>query len=499
MTTLVHLPTGLQTPELEIMLSRAQQAIDNGEDVIVVGCPGGRRYACSLNIYGLSSICHVCKQQRSRGVRKLQGSFIYLESPTGQSDLPLKSLSDVQLKDRWAIKSLNYRSVDVGQAAYSSYVGLARDLDLEGGLARFSLDKLVYTAQVLSAFFFALLKDRKVTRVVLYNGRQNQNRPLLRVAQLLAIKAEVMEATGPDALGVYTFEDCLPQDLTNLPKLIERNWQEFKGDREEVARNYFEFKRRGGAINDRSYVLGQTKDLLPKEWDKAKRNIVIFNSSEDEFAAIGGEFDNTLYAGQAEAVFDICRALCDEPGVKVYLRIHPNLSNVKWTFARQLRELSVRFPHAVVVPPESPISTYAMLAECDVAVSFGSTVGIEAAYWGRPSILVGRCAYETTGSVYVPKSREELIGLLKDPGLRPLSSLGAKKAALFWSRGGRGTTHFGGTRVAGYTFMGQHTRKSVFEKMLYLVSKSVEKWIVARANYYLSAKRIGVTRWLVRS
>ena len=495
MITLVHIPTGLATPEIEIMLSRAQAGIDKGEDVIVVGCPGTKSYACSFNIYGLAPICYVCKQQRSRGVEKLRGRFTYLESPTIHPDQDTAPLLNAEIKDRWAIKSRTYRSVDVGQAAYSSYVGLARDLDLEGALAWLSLKKLIDTARLLSEYWFDLLKEKKVNRVILYNGRQNQNRPLLRVSRLLGIEVEIMEHSGLHASCVYTFKNCLPQDLGNLASLMDRCWEEFVGDREEIARQYFEYKRQGGAINDRSYVLGQVPGLLPEGWDQSKRNVVIFNSSEDEFAAVGGEFDETVYQSQTDAIARVCDALRNEPAIRICLRIHPNLDGVQWSFSVKLLELGKLYPNVVVVPPESPISTYALLEACDVAVSFGSTIGIEAAYWGKPSILAGRCAYERTGSVYVPSSHDELIVLLKDSSLRGLPSLGAKKAALFWSRGGSAIDHFGGTRARGFTFRGQHIGKRAIDKALYLLFKAIERWLLGKfINCYIGMMRIAFRR-----
>ncbi len=486
MSIVVHIPTGLPTPEREIMLSRAQKAIDEGYEVIVVGCPGGKNYACSFNIYGLASICYVCKRLQSRGVSLLKGRFTYVESPESDPEHSATSLQNFERRDRWAVKSISYRSVDIGQAAYSSYVGLARDLDLEGILAHASLDKLIHTAKTLTKFWFELLKEKNVTRVILFNGRQNQNRPLLRVAKLMGVEAEVMECAGLHSRCVYKFDNCLPQDLNNLPDLINSHWETFSGDREEIVRHYFEYKRKGGAINDRSYVADQIQGLLPGCWDRRKRNIVIFNSSEDEFAAIGGEFDETIYRSQTEAIYRVCAALNDEIDIRVCLRIHPNLSGVYWGFVAKLLVLNRVYPNVIVVPPESPISTYALLEACDVAVSFGSTIGIEAAYWGKPSILAGRCAYEKTGSVYVPTSHDELIELLKNRSLQPLSPLGAKKAALFWSCGGKGIEYFGGTRAQGYTFRGRYVRKSKVEQAIYFGAKFVEKYILGRLiNCYL--------------
>ncbi len=490
MSTLIHVPAGLQSPEIEIMLSRTQQAINDGEDVVVVGCAGGPRYACSFNIYGVAPICYVCNRQKEKGLERLKGKYTYLTSPVNHHNVCTAGVSSGEVLDRWAVKSLNYRSVDIGQAAYSSYVGQARDLDLEGALALSRLRKLIHTSELQSSYFFDLLKEKRITRVVLYNGRQNQNRPLLRVARLLDIEVEVMEFSGQDAQCVYEFRNCLPQNLDNLSSLIEANWKRFEGDREAAAYRYFEYKRQGGAINDSSYVLSQTRGLLPPGWDPGKRNIVIFNSSEDEFAALGGEYDESLYPSQTEAIVRICKSLANDRDIQIYLRIHPNLRAVKWSFAKRLRHLSRWYANVIVIPPESPVSTYALLDGGDVAVSFGSTVGIEAAYWNKPSILLGRCIYERTGSVYVPRSHDELIALLKRRSLEPLPTLGAKKIALFWIAGGKGIKYFGGSRKTGFTFANMRIEKSPLERAIYIAFKTIEKWVFsAFLNYYVSRWR----------
>lgn len=482
------------------MLSRTQQAIDKGEEVVVVGCPGGGGYACVYNIHGLAPICFVCKKQRARGIKNLRGRYTYLESHQLQAKQCSPDRFGAALKDRCAVKAAHFRGVDVGLAAYSSYTGKARDLDLEGSVARSSLSKLLCTSELLTAYFFDLVQERNISRAILYNGRQNLSRPLLRVSRLLGAEAEIMEFAGQHAGCVYEFHNCLPQDLDNLWSLIEANWDQFQGDREAAANQYFEVKQLGGAINDRSYVLGQTPGRLPHGWDSTKRNIVIFNSSEDETASLGGEYDKTLYPNQTEAIARICEALVDDPHIRICLRIHPNLSIVKWGFAMRLRHLGDIYSNVTVVAPESEISTYALLDACDVAVSFGSTMSIEAAYWDRPSIVLGRCVYERTESVYVPGSHEELIALLRQPSLQPLPKIGAMKIGLFWGGGGAAIDYFGGTRAAGFTFSGQLIKKTMMERALYAVFKSIEKWFFGTfLNYYVSHFWKTLNRYFARA
>ena len=44
----------------------------------------------------------------------------------------------------------------------------------------------------------------------------------------------------------------------------------------------------------------------------------------------------------------------------------------------------------------------------DKVVVFGSTIGMEAVYWGKPVILLAGAAYYYSNICYIPKSKEEL-------------------------------------------------------------------------------------------
>jgi len=92
--------------------------------------------------------------------------------------------------------------------------------------------------------------------------------------------------------------------------------------------------------------------------------------------------------------------------------VHPNLNNLQNSQARGIRELGLQFPSIRIIPPDSAVSSYALLDSADVVVSYGSTIGIEAAYAGTPSILMARAAYEDLGVCIRPQSHEELITLL---------------------------------------------------------------------------------------
>jgi hypothetical protein len=104
--------------------------------------------------------------------------------------------------------------------------------------------------------------------------------------------------------------------------------------------------------------------------------------------------------------------------------MHPNLTNVNNADTRRLR--SITSDNFSLIDSDSPVSSYDVLLQSDIALTFGSTIGIEAVYWGIPSVIAGPAMYDHLGGVYIPQSHSELIDLLcKD--LVPQDKIGAKK------------------------------------------------------------------------
>ena len=173
-------------------------------------------------------------------------------------------------------------------------------------------------------------------------------------------------------------------------------------------------RREGRNLECASYIGRQTQGSLPAGWNAQRRNVVIFNSSEDEFVGMGKEWCNPIYAMQADGVRRITAdAVARHPGVMFYLRMHPNLIGVDNRDTRLCHELaSAATPNLVVVPPDSDIATYALLEAADSVITFGSTVGVEATYWGKPSLLAGHAFYEDLDAAYVARTHEHLLDLI---------------------------------------------------------------------------------------
>ena len=140
---------------------------------------------------------------------------------------------------------------------------------------------------------------------------------------------------------------------------------------------------------------------------------------------------NPLYESQVAGLRAIIESLTPDPGnVHLYLRIHPNLARVQNEQTRDLAKLHA--PFFTAIPAADPVSTYALLREADTVLTFGSTVGIEAVYWGTPAVLAGKSRYRDFGVTYNPQTHEEVIDLLRRP-LQPHPIEPALVYAYYWA------------------------------------------------------------------
>ena len=345
-----------------------------------------------------------------------------------------------------SVKNVHYREINIGLGVVSSYVTRTRNLNpaFNKTTQKF-IDQLLRSSAVLAEAFLKMIDLYQPDRLCLVNGRFSGYRPVMEVAIKRKVKTTVLEfvfSTTPELQRKVKFEDSLPHDIDQNLRYIEDNWSHWKGemDRETVAAGFFERRRRGETASDKVYTRNQFCDLLPPNWDINKRNYVIFNSSEDEFFAVGETFDKyKFFKNQIEGILYLAKKTAHDPSIHYYLRIHPNLKNVKYKYHTELVTIFAKFPNMTVISADSPISTYKLIDNCEKVIVFGSTVGVEATFWGKPTILLAGALYTHLNTAYYPKSFEELDNLLFSK-LEAMPRLGALKYALYIF-GERGTPY----------------------------------------------------------
>lgn len=256
-----------------------------------------------------------------------------------------------------------------------------------------------------------MLAKVKPKVVYIFNGRLANLRVVLRLCQRNSVECRIHERGSSKSKYSITY-NVLPHNLKPFAERVKSFWNDFEvGDaRESIAREFYDKRKWGLDTDSVSFTSNQQLECLPSQWDTSKRNIVMFNSSEDEFASIGDEYHSHPFKNQLEALRFLKEQVRGSTAIDIYLRIHPNLENIDIFSIQELYSLVSSNFH--VIEPSSPISTYKLIDECDAVFTFGSTVGIEATYWGKPSVLIGSAFYEAFNVVYQVSSKVDLIEAL---------------------------------------------------------------------------------------
>lgn len=395
--SLWYLPLGI---DLEI----ARDHIEKGDIVEFLVCDSSINI-CETNPNHLLYKCSDCINVRKNALKIIntEDNKIHLLNVDKNIRLEIPDFSNIE-----ELKNFRIGDNDLGQAVASSLISFLREAhpNLENLQQRIK-DMLIDSFGIYQRAK-ELLKNICPDLLYIHNGRHNIIRPVLRAAQNLGISLISKDSISYEKY--YTVKNSFIQDLEKSKENIRDIWSNIN-DKEvkcQKAEDWYKF-RSGRKIYDwKRFTELQNPDLLPDKFDSSKKNITIFNSSEDEFEALE-LWNDTLFEKQIDAIKFILENFQDNK-YHFYIRIHPFLKGINNS---QIIELyNLKYLNLTIISAESDVSTYNLLKKSDLIISFGSTVGVEAVYWGKPSILIGRAFYEDLNVNYIPKSKKELLALI---------------------------------------------------------------------------------------
>lgn len=321
------------------------------------------------------------------------------------------------------LKNFMIEDIDIGSAVASTLITRLDEPKPQLKNYKHMIHPMIKNACSLYKSVYETLGSIKPDLFYIFNGRHYYNRPALRAAQKLKTETIVYDKPQQKCYKYIYSMNILSHEIEEIKKQIENCWETYETveERERIAKSWFTEKREGN--DNLSFTKEQTKSKLPDNFDENRMNIGIFNSTESEYEAIPS-WKHDVFGEQNVILKKILESVNDS-NIHFYLRMHPNLKNIQNS---QIQEInSFKYPNLTVIPPESDIDSYSLIDSCSKVVVFRSTIGIEAAYSGKPVILAGRSKYEDLGGCYKPQSYYELTELIEKKELEPLSDNQALK------------------------------------------------------------------------
>lgn len=419
-------------------LELIQNHLDFGDDVTVLYC-NAELLACDTNTYHEPGQCLLCQKTRNIGLSLVQAGT-NSGSLKQQSYLQLTSGNRVELqtiKTEFAslheLQTYKVDNFDVGMAALSSIVSYVMNAELDLEEHKDLIKSYILSAMATYRSVQNFLRGQKIDKFYFFNGRMAIVRAIMRACESEGIPFTIHEAAaGNNTYSLY--DNSLPHSIGLMTQMMHENWERADNmpqERQARAEEWFQHRAKGVKVNGYSFVENQQQGLLPQDWNPNKQNIVIFNSADFEFVWVSEEYQHHIYHDQLDGIRRIIESLLPyRDRFHVYLRIHPNLATIE----NELRPLvAMQSENLTTILPTDKTSSYALIGHAAKVVTFGSTVGIEAPYWGKPSILGGKALYQELGSTYNPNSHDELMALLLDDTLLSKSSAGALKYGYFYN------------------------------------------------------------------
>lgn len=407
MSVLVYSPDGMVSP---ILYAVAKRYLKDGCDVVVVECESSLN-GCSYNLTGDRLVCSYCVKKKDKAKRIIGAAGLkilnigdYVAQQGARYDVALENFEDFRLYE--------YKYCDAGYSVISTVVNDLREYEVKyyNKAQRKILKNILVSSRHYVDAVEKIMAEINPEKVVIFNGRLVSTRPMLRFCQKNKITCEVYEITPNGKLNVY--ENTLPHDDLQFYLKAMDFWNASDESKIESARDFFERKRSGEAVGDYSYTARQRNSNYSLD-ENGKKNIVIFNSSPDELIAIGDDYSRGLFNSQGEAVEFLCENL-NPHEYNVILRIHPNLYGVNSNDMRRLLSLRGEYENLIVIEPQDPLSSYRLLESADKVITFGSTMGVEATYWGKTSILLNKAIWERLHIAHRPSNTAELLRLIAD-------------------------------------------------------------------------------------
>ena len=271
---------------------------------------------------------------------------------------------------------------------------------------------------------YILSKSNHYDILVLLNGRFTCENAFKQVATKKGLEVYFHECGPPYPYDRFFFEKYMPHDWDERKKEIEAiNLSVSKKIIKRVGKEFFERKTSGDGVYEKSYVEEQLEYMSTHLEDHIKecklnniRILSYYTTNDDEYQFITINSNRyPIWGSQInaiKAIADIAKSL----GMFFIVRVHPNLKAKSKAEQERWKAVGiyVKSKGFYWVSQNDPEPTYLLLKKSDIIISAGSTVGIEAIYLEKPSIVITKCFYDGISSVRLCNTPEELINELSD-------------------------------------------------------------------------------------
>lgn len=229
------------------------------------------------------------------------------------------------------------------------------------------------------------IESRGIEKVIIFNGRFLHERAVWDASKYFELNVLLFETTRDR----YHLREKGFHDRLNNQKEMISFWNQSEMLFEEkvsIGSRYFELLR------SKSNPFARDGNLdLPID----KPFFVYFTNSDDEAVGFWESWDEKL-GTQVEVVKILQEFFDRQDKFELVIRLHPNLQNKSESQKQEWNSIKGS-RNSKVVSAESSIPSYDLMDQSVGVITFGSTIGLEAAFSRKPSLLLADSGYDELG------------------------------------------------------------------------------------------------------
>jgi hypothetical protein len=312
---------------------------------------------------------------------------------------------------RARVRSLTYQGSDMGRAILQVHPNFNTPIREDYVWPRRWVENAMKSYAWAYDRTIALIKEHKLGTVVVYNGRFTHDRAVAAAAEHAGVKVLNYDTGGYDT--AFDLTPAHTHDWAHLQDRMKSMYSNWGDDRDDIGSSWFTNRQTHKDESLLLFVGAQTIGHL-EQLPEAEQLVVFFSSSGDEIAEL--DIDWADYLQSQEAALTALAAACrDRPGTKLVVRTHPHLRFKPADDLAGWLEAVARAAPDAHIDPHSPVDSYTLMKRADIVFTYGSTAGIEAAFMGKPVVVMGPSAYDELGCVQRIKTAPEIPNFLMNP------------------------------------------------------------------------------------
>lgn len=349
--------------------------------------------------------CLVCQHRTTQAARLFRHPFAWLSRYVDAADRR-EAVDWAAALPAAGLRDAHFRGADLGAWCLGSVHSHLRLSRLDLGDPRVSSVYRGYLtgAAVTLAACRGLFAAERPDVLWLFNGRMSLTRVAFEVARSQGIRVICHERGAVrNSLRLWENERC--SEYHGLLAAARRNAaRPLTTGQLRAATAWVSDRRTGKNLNWLSFVKPRRdarETLARAGLSPHEPFLLALTSSDDEFVAEGDR--NRVFREQHEWIACLLDWAGRDPRRRVVVRFHPNTSGTSWRYladrtpracvAADMAGLARPAANVLVIPPASPLDTYAFLDACSAVTTYGTTAGIEAAALGTTVIVADECRY----------------------------------------------------------------------------------------------------------